>query len=101
MIFNKLLFEQGCEKSAEFIAFSKEFKKQLKKEMAEIGATVENYLEGHFFITAFVKTKVGNIYYISWHNGDSNLMYRTAEHLKDYTGGSNNYKSLEEKWTIM
>jgi hypothetical protein len=80
----------------EFDSFSRQMKKHLK---SVCGSNIElvNYSRGHFEFSAFCRNKTtGKFVYIhssdvrffpnSWHN---DLLVRTAQHEKDYTGGSN------------
>ena len=98
------LLKQGFESSSgltqEFKTFFQTFKKEFKKELETIGATNIVFSRGHFYISGFF-TVDKQIYYFNL--GDvrgseyrmPNLMYRTAEHYKDYTGGSNRHVDIE------
>ncbi len=54
----------------------------------------------HYFWSAFVKSSSGKIWYISCsdvrHFPNNDIMYRTAEHDKDYTGGENQHVSPDK-----
>ncbi len=92
-------FEQGSTNSEEMKQFGKDFKNAFKKELTNIGATLEAFNVGHFYISGFYK-RGEQLYYFSWHNGDTNLMYRTAQHLKDFSGGTNNWVRISEDLVI-
>ncbi len=100
MNFTQINFEQNSDKTVEFIAFAKEFKKQIIREFKKIGAQMNTFNVGHFYLSGFFY-KGEQCYYFSWHNGDSNLMYRTAKDLKDFTGGSNCWIKLEDSFEQM
>ena len=49
------------------------------------------------YVSGFISSQDGTkIIYISIGDGMNNLLFRTAEHGKDYTGGSNNTESISE-----
>ncbi len=99
------LLKQGFESSSglteEFRRFFFTFKREFKQELESIGATNIVFSRGHFYISGFF-TIGKQAYYFNL--GDvrgseyrmPNLMYRTAEHYKDYTGGSNRWVEIEK-----
>jgi hypothetical protein len=74
------------------------FKNDWKKELATVGATLEAYSVGHFYVSGFFKLN-GQLFYFSIsdvrnysENGHwGSILIRTAQHLKDYSGGTNTY----------
>lgn len=102
-------FESSSGKTPEFLNFVKVFKREFTKELQSIGATNIKFSVGHFYISGFFTTNEGNIYYFSVPdvrdysycaatNPNScmcKLLYRTAKDYKDYTGGMNQYVSIE------
>lgn len=93
-------FESSSGLTEEFARFSRDMKKELKKIM--IDYELVNYSRGHFYYSVFFKNiKNDKLVYISssdvryfqdnWYN---NLLIRTAEHEKDYTGGFNDWATL-------
>jgi len=77
--------------------FSKEFKKLLKPYCKEILIHKTN----HFDINGFFKLESEKIYYFSisdlrW--SKDNMLIRTAENFKDYSGGGNNFINLDENF---
>jgi len=93
-------FESSSGLTPEFALFARQFKTGLVKKM--IGYTLEAWSRGHFYCSAFFKNNANGKYvHIScsdvryspdeWFN---RLLVRTAEHVKDYTGGSNDYSTL-------
>ena len=96
-------FESSSGKTPEFITFCRAFKKYFTKELKSIGATNIVFSNGHFDITGFFTSESGQIYYISLPDvrgaefkNNYELMYRTAEHYKDYLGGGNQWAEISE-----
>jgi len=94
-------FESSSTKTPQFKDFVNQFKSAFKKEMKSIGVTDVPFSVGHFDITGFFSYQ-GQIYYFSLgdirgmnYSGNVTMMYRTAEHLKDYRGGSNQWITIE------
>ncbi len=99
--------ESSSVKTPELKALSSAFKSALKKELDSIGATLEGYSLGHFDMNGFFK-KDEQLYYFSF--GDVRgmeftlargskvlMMYRKAQHLKDWSGyGGNNWIEVQE-----
>ena len=93
-------FESSSALTPEFAEFSRQIKKELIRVMA--GWELKDYSRGHFYFSAFFE-KAGRYIYVScsdvryfkddWYN---NLLVRTAEGVKDYTGGRNTYATLPE-----
>ena len=90
-------FESSSGLTAEFQAFVKDFKKYLLQQVRKDFELV-NCSRGHFEISGFLKNKknkkfvyfsISDVRYFpnSWYN---NILIRTAENEKDYTGSSNN-----------
>lgn len=84
----------------EFLAFYRTFKKEWTAMLTVLGCTKIEIDKGHFYVSGFFTTKEGKIYYFSLSDVRSfreddmhfgSLMYRTALHYKDYTGGRNQY----------
>ncbi len=77
--------------------FANDFKKAIKKELGtEYNIIVD---VGHFYISGFVELNGKYMYYSIEDlrdNGDefNNVLYRTAENEKDYTGGRNQFCEL-------
>jgi hypothetical protein len=100
-------FESSSGKTPEFKHFARVFKKEFTQELKSIDATDIVFNVGHFYISGFF-TINGQVYYFSIpdvrgmnyclaNNPDScmcQLMYRTAKHYKDFTGGQNRYVKI-------
>jgi len=88
-------FESSSGLTEEFAQFARDFKKELIK-VIKPDFELINYSRGHFEISGFLKDKYGKFIYFStsdvryfkneWFN---NILIRTAQHDKDYTGGRN------------
>jgi|3_EtaG_2_1085321.scaffolds.fasta_scaffold182383_2 hypothetical protein len=94
-------FESSTGTTEEFAQFAKEFKAYIKKNLPT-GYTLAAFNRGHFYISGFiVNDETGKNAYFStsdvryfpgaWHD---NILVRTAEHEKDYTGGMNQFSKL-------
>lgn len=103
------LLRQGFESSSgttpQFLSFVRTFRSEFTKILTAKGCTKIEVGKGHFYISGFFTAPSGQIYYFSlndvrsfsedgWNSGS--LMYRTAEHYKDWTGGSNQWIRLDE-----
>jgi hypothetical protein len=91
-------FESDSGLTPEFKAFSTAFKKTMKTSLKDAGAELVSFSRGHFTVSGFYRSN-GQLGYFSvpdvrggFHSED--IMFRTASHEKDYTGGSN-------RWTMM
>ncbi len=98
-------FESSSQTTPEFLTFFRTFKKELTKILTERGCTKIEIGKGHFYVSGFFTAPSGQVYYISlsdvrsfsetgWNN--DSLMYRTAKHYKDYTGGHNQWVPLAQ-----
>jgi hypothetical protein len=91
-------FESSCYKTEEFKAFARDLKKYINKNLPPSSKLV-NWSVGHFYVSGFIQKgeqyvyfSVGDVRYCNWYD---NVLIRTAAHDKDYTGGQNNYTSIE------
>lgn len=94
-------FESASNATPEWLAFVKEYKKAIKANLPETAELI-NFNRGHFYVSGFIKKNDKYVYfYISdvrfgldaWYN---NILIRTAENEKDYTGGCNEYTTLPQ-----
>ena len=100
----------GAYMSDEAKSFFREMKNALKKKLAEYGIKLANFEVGHYHCTGFAEKNEKYVYFSysitrglpnNLHRTDpfQGFLYRTAEHLTDYHGGSNhfcNWLSLPE-----
>jgi hypothetical protein len=94
-------FESSSSLTPEFQTFYLTFKRDLTKELKTVGATDIQFSRGHFYVSGFY-TLNGQAWYFSisdvrgmCYGGKPQLLYRTAQHYKDYTGGGNRYATIE------
>lgn len=91
-------FESSAMHTDEFIAFAKDFKKYLLKQIRNDFELI-GWSKGHFEVSGFLKNRKNKkfVYFSisdvrhfpdAWYN---TLLIRTAKDKKDYTGGSNDY----------
>lgn len=96
-------FESSSGLTPDFAAFANSVKKALKKDCESVGLELVKFSRGHFDVTAFVRNPaIDKLVYVSI--GDmrggccghplDQVLYRSAEHLKDYHGGRNNFTSI-------
>jgi hypothetical protein len=95
-------FQSSCYKTEEFKAFARMFRARIKKEAGAWGLDLVDFNTGHFYLSGFLKRRDnGNLVYFStddvrgssrWY---SDILVRTAKHLKDYTGGANRSASIQ------
>ena len=109
-VFKKLMdwkgncFESSCYKTPEFMAFARMFRSHIQKQAKENGLEVTNFSSGHFYCSGFFRNiNTGKVAYFSIsdvrHFPDSwinNVLLRTAEHEKDYTGGRNQSANIQD-----
>lgn len=98
-------FGSSSRNSPEFNKFFSAFKKVMKKELAGVEATDIEFSKGHFYLSGFFRIGEQLMYFsISDvrhgfgfnRNGQPEMLVRTAQHNKDYTGGANNYVVIED-----
>jgi hypothetical protein len=94
-------FGSDSRNTPEFNKFFLDFKKELKLELAKIGATEFELKKNHFDCSGFFRAIDGQLYYISLSDvrhffNEPTLLIRTAKHNKDWFGGSNNYINIEK-----
>lgn len=68
----------------------------IRKTLKKRGCTDIKINKGYMYFSGFFTTPSSQIYYISWHDGHSTYLVRTAEHYKDFRGGTNQWFSREE-----
>ena len=89
-------FQSSMYETPEFRTFCTKLKNAMKKDISENYPDLEisAWSKGHFEVSGFITRKSdGAIFYFSisdvrcWNVATSQQMYRSARHLKDYTGG--------------
>ena len=96
----KYEFSSGPIIGDDFKLFAKDFKETIKNKIPK-DAKIIKYNVNHYFISGFIKRNGKYAYFSTadvrhftdeWYN---NILIRTAKDLEDYTGGSNNFTSLD------
>lgn len=102
--YGKEIEDWGGETSPEYSNFQSNYRSVLKDLCNDIEMELYSFNKNHYEFSAVVKSKKTNqFYYISisdvrcWKNKwADDILYRTMEHNKDWTGGSNRYTTLQE-----
>lgn len=95
-------FESSSGTTPEFAKFAKDFRRVIKKGLADNGATLTAFSRGHFYVSGFYRTANDDCGYFSISDvrgggfGNAAIMYRTASNEKDYTGGQNRWASIDD-----
>ena len=104
---NKYLQDDGCYVSKEYDTFQNAFKCEMNKIAENIGATLVSFSKGHYDVYGFIERN-GKYVYFNYDSSlcgnratpklkERNAMFcRTAENVKDYVGGDNNFTSFED-----
>jgi len=91
-------FGSGGYTTEEFNKFARDFKKSFGEELKKAGAVLTNFCRGHFYLSGFFRKKE-QLYYFSISDVrdgfGAQMLYRTAKHNKDFTGGHNQYVQTE------
>lgn len=96
MLGNRL--ESSSATTPEFLVVYRMFKKEFTKILKDKGCIDIQISKGHFYVSGFFTSCTGQIWYFScqdFRDPPKNVLYRTAKSYKDFTGGSNQYASLE------
>lgn len=101
-------FESSCSLTPEFAQFYRTFKSEFTKELKSVSATEIEFHRGHFYLSGFCRINE-QLWYFSLsdvrgmdyglknnpNNCMSKLLYRTAQHNEDWTGGHNRYATIQ------
>jgi len=92
-------FESSCHRTPEYLAWHKLFKREMTAYLKSLGAeTVEIFSPNHFDMSGFFLKNQQWVYFslsdLRWSKDD--MLVRTAKNNKDYTGGTNNFVSLQD-----
>lgn len=92
-------FGSGGHTTPEFNSFFTKFNNAFKKELAKLGATHFPSKRNHFDLSGFFQVGEKWHYYsvsdVRW-SSDAKMMVRTASGPRDFTGGHNNYVSIDD-----
>jgi hypothetical protein len=91
-------FDSSPSKTPAFRTFARLFKNDFTKELQSVGAILEVYSVGHFYVSGFFKLNeqlfyfsISDVRMYSDQGHWSSILIRTAKHTKDFTGGTNTY----------
>ena len=94
------IFSNGSYASDDFKSFNTKYKNYINKILPN-GFSIYQWIKGHYYISAVLKTPTDRFIYISisdvryspneWF---TNILYRTMENDRDFRGGMNHYTSL-------
>ena len=104
--FDKVIYLLNCEfesssiRTPQYLKTHRIFKREFTKILKPICKDVLISKPNHFDISGFFKLNDDRIYYFSIGDLRSNKIFliRTATDFKDYTGGSNNFLSLDDNF---
>lgn len=90
---------KGSDLGQDFKDFFRKEKARITKYLKEFGCTDIKMDYGFYYFSGFFTSKTGQIYYFSCsdvrHFRYNKLLYRTAKHYKDFTGGMNQYATVD------
>ena len=96
-------FSTGCYTGDDYKSFQTKYINYLKTVCKSNNWELVNVGRNHYCFSCFIRNAENKHIYLSisdvrfWRNEwYSHILVRTAKHEKDYTGGSNNYTSLEQ-----
>lgn len=91
-------FESSCGRTPEYLAWHKMFKREFTKYLKSLGMVeIKIGSPNHFDMSGFFKRADGQWFYFSisdlrWSKSD--MLFRTAKHEKDFTGGANFFVAM-------
>lgn len=94
-------FALSTETSRSFSIFAGKVKKAIEADCKDYGLSLITFRKGHYDFSGFVKRdEDGAIFYFSSFGQlapriPEKMMYRSARHEKDYTGGQNRFSSWD------
>ena len=93
-------FESSSQRTPEYLRAHRTFKREFSKILKPICKEILISKPNHFDISGFFKLNDDRIYYFSIGDlrNDKTFLIRIAKDFKDYTGGSNNFLSLDESF---
>jgi hypothetical protein len=94
-------FESSTTRTPQYLEFCRVFKKEFKAVLKPYCKEILIHKPNHFDISGFFKLNDDRIFYFSisdlrW--SKENMLIRTAENFKDYSGGSNNNINLDKNF---
>ena len=102
--YNKEIEDNGAYTSTEYDLFQKNYREVLKDICKEIDFELKQFNKNHYCFSAVLSSKkteqlfyisISDVRYFSNEWAD-NILFRTMEHEKDWTEGSNHYSKLSD-----
>lgn len=97
---NETIEDAGAYTSESYKKFERTYKNFLNRMCKNNGWELVNFSGSHYEFSCFIKNKDHYIYLsisdVRYFKGEwyKNILFRTAKHEKDYTGGTNHYVEL-------
>jgi hypothetical protein len=95
---------KGSDLGQDFKDFFKKEKARITRALKAMGCTDIKLGYGFYYFSGFFTSQSGQAYYLSCsdvrHFGYTKLLYRTAKHYKDFTGGMNQYVDVDKLKTM-
>jgi len=101
-------FSSGSYRGEDYVKFERELRSYVKSLCKERNLEVVKFDCSHYECSWFVKNTNDEYLYFSisdvrfflneWWN---HILFRTAQNVKDFTGGKNQYISLENMWIVL
>ncbi len=101
MLFTDWEFSSGGTTGKDFKIFAMKFKSHIMKNLPK-GTILRYFNSGHYYVSGFVQKGNKFVYFsipdVRFSNNEwmSNILIRTAESLRDFTGGVNSYTTLHD-----
>ena len=94
-------FESSSTRTPQYLECHKTFKREFTALLKPHVKRIEMFKPNHFDLGGFFEMNNGKIFYFSisdlrW--SKDNMLIRTAEHFKDYTGGRNQFVKLDDQF---
>ena len=95
---------KGKDLGEDFKKFFRNEKRRITENLKAIGCTNIKLDYGFYYFMGFFNSPSGQLYYLSCsdvrHFGYTQLLYRTAKHYKDFSGGMNQYVDVKQLKTM-
>jgi len=90
-------FESSTVRTKQYLTWHRTFKREFTKVLKEFATGIDISKPNHFDMSGFFKVK-DQIWYFSIENlrWGTTFLIRTAEHYKDYSGGTNQFIPLND-----
>lgn len=105
---NRSIEDCGSYTSEEFNTFAKGFKSFVKRNLEDLGFTLDSFYKGHYSISGFLEKDGRYIYFgydvprdnypidVNTKSAHMGILIRSAESPRDFHGGMNNFTSFKD-----